>query len=84
MKFSIAFCLLVIACSACAFNVTYTFGESGLSATIPDSDLSGVQRTVLVSGFEGPITDVNFALNLSGGFNGDFYGFITHGSSTRF
>jgi subtilisin-like proprotein convertase family protein len=52
-----------------------------VNSSIPDNDASGLSSTVT---FASPqislIEDVNVTLNISGGFNGDLYTYLTHSS----
>lgn len=60
--------------------VVTTFFPVGV--TIPDGDFTGYQNSQTLSGFAGPILDVNVTLNISGGFNGDFYAYLMHNGTT--
>jgi subtilisin-like proprotein convertase family protein len=51
-----------------------------INATIPDGDLNGYQNSQTMSGLQPYITDVNVTLTISGGFNGDFYAYLSHGN----
>jgi subtilisin-like proprotein convertase family protein len=53
-----------------------------VNATVPDGDLTGFQNSQTLSGLSGPTLDVNVTLNISGGFNGDLYALLSHGSAT--
>jgi subtilisin-like proprotein convertase family protein len=79
MKTWIMACLLALGTtvSASSANFSYLVG-----ATIPDGDLTGYQNSQSVGGLSGAITAVNVTLNISGGFNGDFYAFLTHNGAT--
>src|SRR5258705_13314281 len=79
MKRQIISCLLALGCSLSAGAITssYTVG-----AIIPDGDLNGYQNSQTVSGLSGGITDLNVTLNISSGFNGDYYAFLTHNGAT--
>jgi subtilisin-like proprotein convertase family protein len=46
------------------------------ATTIPDGNPVGVTETFNVSGLTAPSTDVQFSLNVSGGFNGDLYSYL--------
>jgi hypothetical protein len=59
------------------FNFTSAFPNSGV---IPDGNTAGWSDTRTVSGVLGTITDVNVTLTLSGGYNGDLYGYLVHDS----
>jgi len=72
--------LTALVLSLAAQASVYTLNN--LNATIPDGDLNGYQNTLSVSGLSAGITDVNVTLNLSGGFNGDYYAYLLHGSAT--
>lgn len=63
--------------SIVAFNWTTGFANDGF---VPDNSYTGWQDTRTISTFESglEISDVNVTLNLSGGFNGDLYGTLTH------
>lgn len=51
-----------------------------LNGTVPDGNLSGWLSSTNVSGLSGTITDLDVTLNLSGGWNGDLYGYLVHDS----
>jgi subtilisin-like proprotein convertase family protein len=74
---------LVLACArAEATLYTYTF-SSGFAnnGVIPDGNVAGWSdtRQISISG-DDTILDVNVRLELSGGYNGDLYGYLVHGS----
>ena len=71
---------LALVCTARAAT-TYTFNMDGINTTIPDGDLNGLQNSQTLSGVPGNIFDVNVTLNISGGFNGDYYAYLTHSGS---
>jgi len=79
MKSHFISCLLALGCSLSAHSATFSYT---VGATIPDGDLNGYQNSQTVSGLSGGITDLNVILNISGGFNGDFYAFLTHNGVT--
>ena len=73
--------LLLAAQPAGAALLNYASGT--LNATIPDANVNGYQHTLNVSGQTDPnnvVSDVNVKLNFSGGYNGDLYVYLTHGS----
>jgi subtilisin-like proprotein convertase family protein len=49
---------------------------------IPDGNPAGMSSTITVSGINQPIADVNVTLNLSGGYNGDIYAYLSYGGSS--
>ena len=79
MKSCIIAGLLAIAASASTSGADFSYF---VGATIPDGDLDGYQNSQTLSGLSGAITDVNVTLNLSGGFNGDYYAYVTHNGVT--
>lgn len=59
----------------------YSAVGTSLSQVIPDNNPSGVAYA-LNFGFGGhTITDISVTLNLSGGYNGDIYAYLSHGST---
>jgi len=68
-----AFCALAPAQAAL---LSYTFN---VGAAIPDGSSSGYVNSQDI-GPSGIIGDINVRLNFSGGFNGDLYVYLTHGS----
>jgi len=80
--------LLVVALAPAAHAGTFTIGTTlgGGGAEIPDFDLSGYQSTItsagnLISGSrvnDDSITKVTVTLNITGGYNGDLYGYLRH------
>lgn len=57
---------------------SFTFN---LTNAIPDGNASGLANHQTISGLQGAITDINVTLSLSGGFNGDLYLYLVHGST---
>lgn len=57
---------------------TLTTNNFALNPTtaIPDGNLVGLTETFTVSGLTGSITNVQFSLDVSGGFNGDLYVYL--------
>lgn len=65
---------------AAFFTNTYT-GSFANSGYVPDNNLSGWSDTHTLSGFSGGIAlveNVTVTLNISGGWNGDLYGYLVH------
>jgi hypothetical protein len=52
------------------------FANSGL---IPDGSAVGASGTATASGLNPYISDVSVSLNISGGYNGDLYAYLSHG-----
>jgi len=57
----------------------YTFSSTG-SQAIPDADPVGIANAISFTGTGLHVTDVSFTFNISGGWNGDLYAYLTHGS----
>lgn len=65
--------LLLAATAAQATVYNYT----GSAIGIPDANPAGISSTITVSGAAiNTVRDVNVTLNLSGGYNGDLYGYL--------
>src|ERR1051325_11661179 len=84
MKLRTALVMLVLAAAAPARATLYTYDFTGINTTIPDNDSAGFSDTRTLSGMTGTptttINDVNVTLNISGGYNGDLYGYLVHDS----
>jgi subtilisin-like proprotein convertase family protein len=72
---TLAIVLLLIAFSVRAQSV-YTYSNS-VNADIPDHNLNGLTSTIEVSGIEGVITNLTVFLDISEGYNGDLYGYLS-------
>src|ERR1035441_10160155 len=53
-----------------------SFADSG---NIPDGNASGSAGTATASGFLPTISDISVKLNISGGYNGDLYAYLSYG-----
>lgn len=51
------------------------------AVVIPDNDLNGVADTETFSSGIQTMTDIQVGLNISGGYDGDFYAYLTHGTT---
>jgi hypothetical protein len=58
----------------------YTAGASGLGQVIPDNDATGVAYALNFGTGGLHINDIKISLNISGGWNGDLYAYLSHGS----
>jgi subtilisin-like proprotein convertase family protein len=67
--------MLALALCASAHGGLYDFNY-GVNAAIPDNSIVGLTDAHTVSGLNSPITDLQVTLNISGGFNGDLYGYL--------
>jgi len=79
IKFSTTWLAMAVPVTAMAqftANTNYTVGLS-----IPDNNASGLAVTESFSSSEiFQITDLEVSLSISGGFNGDYYAYLTHDS----
>ena len=60
-----------------AFAQTTFTTNIAVNAAVPDNDPSGVARGFSLSGLTGVITNVTVDLNVSGGYNGDLFAYLT-------
>jgi subtilisin-like proprotein convertase family protein len=72
---SIAPAVLALALCASAHGGLYTYNY-GVNGAIPDNSIIGLTDAHAISGLNSPITDIQVTLNISGGFNGDLYGYL--------
>lgn len=79
-RLALLLALLVTAVSSPAIVISNYYS---LNASLPDGDLNGWQNTQTIAGYDGlTVGDVNVGLNISGTWNGDLYGYLTHSSGT--
>jgi subtilisin-like proprotein convertase family protein len=74
--------VLLSAIAACALSARANTFTYNISSVIPDGDLNGIQNSQSIGGMQPYMSDVNVTLNISGGFNGDLYAFLTHNGKT--
>ena len=48
-----------------------------VNTAVPDNDPSGLARAFSLSGFGGTISNLSVAVNLTGGYNGDLFAYLT-------
>jgi subtilisin-like proprotein convertase family protein len=78
-KFIIIAIALFTVIGAHAALVTLSSGT--LNTAVPDGNVNGLQSTLTFNDAQfTSILDVNVRLNISGGYNGDLYVYLTHGS----
>jgi subtilisin-like proprotein convertase family protein len=77
MKIFLPWLLLVVPLTAATTSVNQTFS---VSTTIPDNNIIGVASTRSVNTPIKQITNIRVSLSLTGGWNGDFYAYLSHGS----
>ncbi len=69
--------------NACSFTITVLFCQSAdftVNADVRDNDVNGLADTRIVSSPIGSISDLNVKLKITGGWNGDLYGYLVHDS----
>lgn len=67
----------VLLLAATAAQATLTYGSASFTGVIPDANPAGISSSIAVSGADiNSSRDVNVTLNLSGGYNGDLYGYL--------
>src|SRR5947207_2322089 len=75
--------LLSGAINLTALGGVYTFDSSNPDfkngGVVPDGSLAGLANTLNVSGLTSPIASVTVSLNISGGYNGDMYAYLSFG-----
>ncbi len=57
-------------------GIFYNYG--GPAYDIPDGNLAGAYSQITVSGANFPLSDISVNINVSGGYNGDLYAYLTH------
>ena len=87
MKKNLLLAGLLMLAATVANATLYTYSFTGINAAIPDANPGGyvnVQTvnlgTLPADGTTTEITDINVSLNISGGYNGDLYGYLVHSS----
>lgn len=57
----------------------FTFDDA-VGLTIPDNNATGIARQVTVPAVYGPVDGISVSVVTSGGWNGDYYAFLSHSS----
>lgn len=65
-----------VVANAALYNSTFSYGGSPYG--IPDGSTAGVWSYINVSGMNPTLTDITVTLNLSGGYNGDLYAYLSY------
>jgi subtilisin-like proprotein convertase family protein len=65
--------MLVLAATLSVRADNYLFTATGLPATIPDNNGTGLQNSLTINGVSGPLEALTVTLNIAGGYNGDLY-----------
>jgi subtilisin-like proprotein convertase family protein len=78
-KLSIPESILAVALGAgLTAQADIIYNYSGPSYNIPDGDPAGVFSQITVSGALPSLSDITVTLNLSGGYNGDLYAYLSY------
>lgn len=68
---------VTVATTARAAVTSYDFNS--INAVIPDGNVTGWSDTRLIEDLDGEyVHDVNVRINITGGYNGDLYGYLVH------
>ena len=81
MKFKATLLGLGLLTCLSAQAALFTLSSGTLNTAVPDGNVNGLQSTLTFNdAYFDNVLDVNVRLNLSGGYNGDLYVYLTHGS----
>ena len=81
MKLKATFLALALLMSVSAHAALFTLSSGALNTAVPDGNVNGLQSTLTFNdAYFDNVLDVNVRLNISGGYNGDLYAYLTHGS----
>jgi subtilisin-like proprotein convertase family protein len=72
--------VIALSVSLAAHAGVYTFSSGSLSQAIPDNSPSGVAYNINFTDTGLQVTDIKVSLSISGGWNGDLYAYLSHGS----
>jgi hypothetical protein len=67
---------LVLGMAVTAHAGIYSYG--GGAYAIPDGSLAGVSSQITISGASSSFSDISVAINVSGGYNGDLYAYLSY------
>jgi len=65
---------------ATTYGALYYSGT--LDTVIPDGNPNGISSSINVSGMGASVYDVSVSVNLSGGYNGDLYAYLSYGNGS--
>lgn len=80
MKIYFTFALLASAAVAAPLHAQVENHLFTINAIIPDNDSGGLASFRSLTSSITSITDVQLTLNITGGYNGDYYAYLTHDS----
>jgi subtilisin-like proprotein convertase family protein len=79
MKINMLSRLLLIATCACSLPLQAGIIYSSTSGSIPDGSTLGWSATATASGYAASVSDIRVNLDISGGYNGDLYAYLSYG-----
>jgi len=79
MKLSVAVPALLVLGTLFTQGAIYTF-TNYVNQPVPDANPNGMNSTIYVSGLPFQTLDVNVYVNVSGGYNGDLYAYLSFGN----
>ena len=79
MKTTIWIGVLLAGMASSTSAVLYNY--TGSAYAIPDGNINGAFSTIAVSGADLSLTDIKVTLDVSGGFNGDLYAYLSYGGN---
>ena len=81
MKFKVTLLALGLLLTVSAHAALFTLSSGTLNTAIPDGNVNGLQSTLTFNdAYFDNVLDVNVRLNISGGYNGDLYAYLSHGN----
>jgi len=72
---------LAVACTLSVSAQGALFSSTQLNQAIPDGTPVGYAHTLTVSGMDSSLVSVSVGFQISGGWNGDLYAYLTHGDT---
>jgi subtilisin-like proprotein convertase family protein len=77
MKKLFTFIAMALCAATGAFAQTVFSTNINVNTAIQDNDPNGLASAFSLSGFGGTVTNVSVSLNLTGGYNGDLFAYLT-------
>lgn len=78
MKTAATLLVALLLASVTAHGGLYSYSSGTVNITIPDANPTGISSLINVSGALPTIADVNVMINVSGGYNGDLYAYVSY------
>lgn len=81
--FQVVIVVLLLGCATGQAALSYnTFSSGSLNTAIPDANPTGISSSITVSAMQNSLAAVNVYLNVSGGYSGDAYAYLSYGGMT--